>query len=152
MQCLAQLGPYPARGSRPNWELEMWNTQHFGVRKPHGTTETRNLRLPFEWHKVKSANPSGVHGVTPAQNLIYFMKVVKKISHYISFSLLIQSSNAQKSFLPHGLRFPFKADWMTGHNRRWRPVTIHFWSWQAWVECFANVQAPEAEMPDPKRG
>lgn len=104
--------------------------------------------------QCKSANPSGFHAVTPVENLIYFMKEVKKTqsSHYISFPYsFIDQMHESPHFYPTSLGFHFKRDWQTGDNRWWRPVTSHFWSWQAGVECFANVRAQETEMPDPQR-
>jgi len=108
--------------------------------------------------QCKSANPSGFHAVTPAENLIYFMKKVKKkiIPMTFHFPYSFNDQMHEMIFYPTSLGFHFKTDGMTGHNRRWQPVIfkgcleLHFWSWQAAVACFANVQAQEAEMPDPE--
>lgn len=105
--------------------------------------------------QCESTNPSGFHTVTPAENLIYFTKEVKKNPWVLITFSSHYSFNDQMHETPHyyptSLGFHVKTDWMTGDKRWWRPVTIHFRSWQTGVECFANVQAQETEMPDPKR-
>lgn len=150
-RCLVQLGPYPVRVSRPNWEREVWNTEHFLVKNPRGTT--RNPPLAFEWNNTNLLIPVAfmqshqqrtwftlwkrlknpdfpLHFVSPIHSMIKCMKWISAPQAWVSILKLIEWQGITDD---DGL------------------LVIHFWSWQAGVECFANVQAQETEMPDPER-